>query len=229
MTGSGNRLRALMDKVGWKQEDLAAKVGVSHSTISNWESGKARMNGERLHAVADALSEKLGQKVTIDYILGRSDSLEDELTSGISPMGLTVRIPVFGTIAAGEPSLAEQHIEGWEDVPVAEIKGGDYFVLAVKGNSMSGAQIMDGDKVFVRCQPTVDDWEIAVVMVNGEDATLKTVCRKGDEVILIPENPEYGRVSVRAESVRILGKAMWVKHDLNRRSSVGNRTCGEAK
>ena len=222
MHGLENRLRELREKGGWRQEDLALKAGVSHSAISNWENGKARMNDERLHAVADALSEQLGQRITIDYLLGRSNSLESVLPSNASPMGLTVRLPVFGTIAAGEPSLAEQRVEGWEDVPVTEIKDGDYFVLAVKGNSMSGVQIMDGDKVFVRQQPTVDDWEIAVVMVNGEDATLKTVCWKGDEVMLIPENPEYGRISVKAESVRILGKAMWVKHDLNRRSSFGD-------
>lgn len=228
VTGLGDRLRALRDRAGWNQEDLGAKAGVSHSQVSNWENNKGRIDDQKLLAVADALSERLGKRITTDYLLGRSTNEDDSLPP-ISFPGMTIRLPVFGAIAAGEPTLAEQNIEGWEEVPVAEIRDGEYFFLTVRGDSMSGARILDGDKVFVRRQPTVENGEIAVVMVNGEDATLKTVYQNGSEIMLIPENPDYGRISVKAQEARILGKVIWVRHDPNRRTQIGNGAPREEK
>jgi repressor LexA len=98
------------------------------------------------------------------------------------------KIPVVGTIAAGQPLYAEENIVGYECVQ----KDQDIdFCLIVKGDSMINAGIHDGDIVFIRKQSDVENGEIAAVIIDGQEATLKRVYKTGDAVILRSENPKY--------------------------------------
>ncbi|HHW14498.1 MAG TPA: repressor LexA [Firmicutes bacterium] len=131
-----------------------------------------------------------------------------QLPSNVYPVGEIVRLPIVGVIRAGEPLLAEQNIEGYSWVPAEEVQGGEYFFLRVKGDSMIGARIHDGDLVLIRRQEDVDDGDIAAVLVNDEEATLKRVFRSDGAWFLQPENPQMRPIIVRKQDVRIIGKAV---------------------
>ena len=116
-------------------------------------------------------------------------------------------VPILGTIACGAPILAQEHIESYTELP-----GGIHadFALVCKGDSMVGARIFDGDVVYIRQQETVENGEIAAVLVDGE-ATLKRVRHFGDRISLEPENPMYRPLIFWGEEmnqVQILGKAV---------------------
>ena len=123
-------------------------------------------------------------------------------------------IPVLGVIRAGEPIRAEQNRIGTEYIPDDMAKGGDYFGLLVKGDSMNGAKINDGDIVIVREQPEVENGEIAVVLVDGENATIKKYYRNANNVMLVPvsANPNYQpkTYDTSKELVKVLGKVVKV-------------------
>ncbi len=122
-------------------------------------------------------------------------------------MPKTSKVPLVGAIACGEPILAAENIEGEVDVP--ERIHAD-FALRCKGDSMINARIHDGDIVYIRQQPAVNNGEIAAVLI-GDEATLKRVYVYEDHVVLQPENPSYEPLVYFGEAmstVRILGKAV---------------------
>lgn len=126
---------------------------------------------------------------------------------------LSKQVPLLGTIAAGDPTLAEENIEETITLPTRLVGRGDLFMLAVKGESMTGAGILPGDLVVVRKQPTVENGEIAAVLVDESEATVKRVRFKADgRVELCPDNPDYP--SFIPESPRILGKVVTVVRSL---------------
>jgi repressor LexA len=129
--------------------------------------------------------------------------LVDRAKAAVVPSGL----PVVGQVAAGQPVLAEENIE--EYVPVPPIAGGDEgeFVLRVKGDSMVGAGIFEGDYVVVRPQKTATDGEIVVALVEDE-ATVKRFFREEDHVRLQPENDTLEPILSR--NVQLLGRVVGV-------------------
>jgi repressor LexA len=129
--------------------------------------------------------------------------LVDKAKSAVVPSGL----PVVGQVAAGQPVLAEENIE--EYVPVPPIAGGDEgeFVLRVKGDSMVGAGIFEGDYVVVRPQETATDGEIVVALVEDE-ATVKRFFKEEDHVRLQPENDMLDPILSR--DVQLLGRVVGV-------------------
>ena len=117
------------------------------------------------------------------------------------------RAPLVGTIACGEPILAQQNVEGEVDLP--EHVHAD-FALRCEGDSMINARIFDGDIVFIRQQETVDDGQIAAVLIENE-ATLKRVHFFADHIVLAPENPTFRPLvywGADMEAVHILGLAV---------------------
>lgn len=124
----------------------------------------------------------------------------------------TLHVPVLGYIAAGQPIFADEHIDEWMEIPnLWSLKQGEAIVLKVKGDSMTGSRIYDGDKVIVKIQPDVENGEIAVVNVNGDEATLKKVKKtESGQVILYPDNPRYEPIFISNESARIIGKVVQV-------------------
>jgi repressor LexA len=131
------------------------------------------------------------------------DRAADAVKSVVAPSGL----PLVGSVAAGQPILAEENIEDYVQIP--EIAGGDEgeFVLRVRGDSMKNAGILPGDFVVVRPQETATDGEIVVALV-GEDATVKRFFREPDHVRLQPENETME--PIRSREVRVLGRVVGV-------------------
>lgn len=166
--------------------------------------------------------QEIGEALGIRSLRGVTDHLEalerkgyiERLSGsarGIRPMvewdrSSTVSIPLVGHITAGHPILAQENIEGYIPFPQELVLGsGIYFALKVKGNSMAGDHIAEGDIAIIRQQPSIQPYEIAAVLV-GNEATLKRVEQKGKEVYLLSSNPLYPPLKVPAEEVKILGK-----------------------
>lgn len=130
----------------------------------------------------------------------------------LAPVNNFFRIPILGHIAAGEPIFATEHIEDYIDIP----SPGDYdpdelFMLKVKGDSMIGSRIYEGDKVLVKMQPEVENGEIAVVNINGDEATLKKVKKLDNgQTLLIASNDKYDPILVNHEGARVIGKVIQV-------------------
>lgn len=211
------RLKSLREGRGLSQTALGRKIGVKQSTIGMWESGKNMPEFANL----EKLSKVFG--VSIDFLLGRSDYPDAPpstgggwiTVSGISAPPETVKKPRLGAIACGQPILAEEHIDEYDDVPITI--SCDFTLLCV-GDSMTGAGIQDGDVVYIRQQPVVNNGDIAAVLIDGE-ATLKRFRRVGDTVMLLAENPNFEPMvynNGEINSVQIIGKAVGFTREFKR-------------
>lgn len=202
------RIKQLRKALKLSQEELALKTGYTdRSTIAKIEAGKIDLGQKKLMVFADAL------ETSTAYLLGLVDDSSPTPNNlsdipNLIPLPKTYSVPLLGEIACGDPILAEQNII--DHVPVPEhIKGAD-FALTCKGDSMIGARIHNGDIVYIRQQPDVDDGDIAAVLIDNE-ATLKRVYKMPGRLQLRAENPSFLPINIEGEdleSVRILGKAI---------------------
>ena len=207
MAKFSQRLRQLRTDGDLTQAALAQKLGISKSSVNMYERGEREPGLETLELIADTFN------VDMDYLLGKSDcpnraSPEPALPANVIPMPPMRRIPLVGAIACGAPILAQEHIEDYVESP-ADINA--QFALTCKGDSMINARIFDGDIVYIRQQETVENGQIAAVLIDGE-ATLKRVRFYGDHVSLEPENPMYKPLTFWGEEmnqVHILGRAVY--------------------
>ncbi|RJX24657.1 MAG: transcriptional repressor LexA [Dethiobacter sp.] len=115
-------------------------------------------------------------------------------------------VPLLGQVTAGIPVLAEENIESYLALPEEMVKGDHLFLLRVKGDSMREAGILEGDLVIVRQQPAAENGEIVVVLM-GDEATVKRFFRETDYIRLQPENPDYEPI-ITKDNIRILGKVI---------------------
>jgi repressor LexA len=149
--------------------------------------------------------QALERKGCLERAAGRIELLGEHRP----PRGL----PILGRVAAGAPMLAAQNVEGHLDL-AGKLKGEGLFLLRVKGDSMTGAGIQDGDLVLAREQPSVADGEIAVVLI-GEEATVKRVRLEKNAIRLEPANRKYQpRRYGKSEDVRIAGKVLMALREL---------------
>ena len=199
------RMQQRREELGLTLDDIALEIGVARSTIQRYEKGTIeKLKLPVIEAIANVL------QVDPAWLVGKSD--DPKIADAVSPDNIlpfpTMKsVPLIGTIACGEPILAAENIECEVDMP-EHVKAD--FALRCKGDSMINARIYDGDIVYIRQQPTVDDGQIAAVLVDDE-ATLKRVHLYPDHVVLEPENPQYRPLSFwesDMEHVRILGKAV---------------------
>ena len=201
----GARLRQLRTARGLSQMDFSKQIGISKSSVNMYERGEREPGLETLENIADYFN------VDMDYLLGKTDAISRifgaSLPGNIHPMPEMKQIPLIGSIACGAPIMAEEHIEEYINIP-RHIHAD--FALTCKGDSMINARIFDGDMVYIRQQDTVENGEIAAVLIDGE-ATLKRVRLFEDHISLEPENPQYRPFVYWGEemnTVRILGKAV---------------------
>lgn len=200
-----NRIGELLDSTSGTDSDKAKLLGVSRQTISAWRTGARSPRQPMIEHIASVF------KVSIQWLMGFDvPQQEDQFFSHPDILPVTTRrVPLLGTIACGEPILAESDIDTLTIVS-QDIKCD--FALRCKGNSMIGARIFDGDIVFIRKQDYVDDGAIAAVVLDDE-ATLKRVYHLADgRVELRAENPTFKSIIIGGDNetrtCRILGKAV---------------------
>lgn len=206
----------LRKREGLSQKDLADKTGLTRSAIGMYETGKREPDFETLEVFADFFN------VNMDTLLGKSEvpssSPANMLPPGAFPFDPAKghRIPILGRISAGLPLYAEEHVEGYT---LTDLNGGaEYFGLRVQGDSMNALRINEGDIIIVRRQEEVEQGEVAVVLVDGNDATVKRFYSSDTTVTLMPQstNPEHKpqMYDLSRTSVRVLGKVVEVKFSL---------------
>lgn len=200
----GKKIRELRKQKGLTQTQLADELNVEFSNVSKWELGKNDPSKELIAKMAKLFN------VSIEYLLGITDTpTPDTLPTA------TVKIPLLGNIAAGQPIEAIENVEDYVYISEDMSRHGTYFALKVKGNSME-PRIYEGDIAIIRHQSTVNNGEIAAVKVNGDDVTLKKVEYVKDGVKLIGLNPSFTPLFyTTAECVQkpltILGKLVEVR------------------
>lgn len=197
----GQNIRIYREKLGLTQEELAKKLGYKdRSTIAKIESDVNDITQSKIVAIAEVL------ETTPAALMGWADS-SDAIPANIIPLPETRKIPLVGAIACGKPILADENIEDYINIP-KDLPGD--FALTCKGDSMINARIFDGDIVYIRQQDTIDNGDIAAVLIDNE-ATLKRVKLFKDHISLEPENPQYRPIVLWNEdmnNVRIIGKAV---------------------
>lgn len=208
----GQRIKELREKSEHTQGELAVAIGSTKQTVYKYESGEVtNIPSDKVEKMAEFFH------VSPAYIMGWTEDKEAEPAVENLSYIETRRFPLIGTIACGEPMAAEQHFEGYVEA------GSDVqadFCLTAHGNSMVGARILDGDVVFIREQPDVENGEIAAVIIDNE-ATLKRVNKNVPGYLqLMPENPDYQPIVIdlsnqdESRNIRIIGKAVAFQSDV---------------
>lgn len=192
----GENLEKYLNKSGLDQRDLALKMDVSDATISNWINGKKFPRLDKIQKLADLFS------------INKSDLIEAAKPSNILSLEpRTVRVPILGKIACGDPIDAIENIEGYIMKSPEDVKGGDFVAAIADGQSMAPT-IPHGAVVTIRRQPEVENGQIVAALVNGdEQITLKRYRKQGNTVLLTPDNPKYDTIVVdESHPARIIGK-----------------------
>lgn len=194
------RLKNLLTEYELTQNQLSKILGVSESTVGKWilEKSIPRMG------VIQKLSEYFN--VPKSYFLEPAEKSENNITRGI-------RIPILGRVVAGIPLEAITDIEGYEEITPKMASLGEYFALRIKGHSME-PRIEDGEIVIVKQQEDVECGDVAIVLVNGDEATCKQVKKSPEGITLIGFNPVvypphfYSNKEIEELPVRVIGRVV---------------------
>ncbi|OUM84911.1 helix-turn-helix domain-containing protein [Parageobacillus thermoglucosidasius] len=208
----GKKLKALRTSMNLTQEGLAKALNTKYGTnfnkgmISKWENDKEEPRIDSVRYIADFFG------VSLDEILGLKDNEVNIYEVVENDFSNIVNLPIVGTIAAGQPILAEQNIEGYMPILSSFLnKHKEYFYLKVKGNSMN-LEFPEGSYVLVERTSTVENGSIAVVLVNGYEATVKKVSINKNIITLIPmsSDPYYQPqiYDITKDEIKIIGKVV---------------------
>lgn len=196
---TGERIRQLRIEKDMTQEMLGEKIGVKKAAIYKYENGLVvNLKRDIIEKLANVL------EVSPSYLRGLDDI--KDVPQGFQPVPSMKKIPRVGRIACGTPILAEENVEEYDSVP--EHWKADFTLVCV-GDSMA-PKIQDGDLVAIKQQETVENGQIAAVLIDNE-ATLKRVYVYPDKLILRPENPNYEPIVImngESSNIRIEGRAV---------------------
>ncbi|WP_302484801.1 LexA family transcriptional regulator [uncultured Megasphaera sp.] len=199
MKSIGERIKEARKSAGLTQLELAKKTELSRSYIGDIEKDRYNPSVSTLQLIATATNTPL----------------EDLLpsTKTVSPTGRGVRIPVLGRVVAGIPIEAVEEILDYEEITPELAATGEFFALKIRGHSME-PRMMEGDVVIVRRQDDVDSGDVAIVLVNGDEATVKRVKKQPEGITLIATNTSvyephfYSNKEIADLPVRILGRVV---------------------
>lgn len=200
--GIGENIKLLREKYGLSQKELGLIAGVSDKAVSTWEQG---LKEPRMGAI---------QKIADHFGLQKSNIIEE---NGLTLKMLSIhtalqpakyrKFKVLGNIACGQPIEAVQEPEEYIET---ELNVHADYVLHCQGDSMINARIFDGDYVFIKEQPVVENGEIAAVCMDGT-VTLKRFFKYDTYIELKAENPMYPPIIIHPNdfnSIQIIGKAV---------------------
>ena len=189
-------IRYYLKRYGKTQKEICKDLGFKEMTFSDWVNAKTYPRIDKIEKMANY------------FHVQKADLVEEKRKPLKNSVPIERRmVPIIGQIAAGKPILADEHIEAF--LPCDTGVHAD-FGLVVSGDSMIGADIHDGDVVFIRSQPIVDDGQIAAVRID-DDATLKRFYKNPDGCTLVSMNPQYPPMifnSDNCDSIQIIGLAV---------------------
>ena len=204
-----NRLSQALSPRKMKQAELSKKSGIWASAISDYINGKYEAKQDKVDIIANTLNVDPAWLMGYDVNMERN-YLDFKNIPGIIPIKKLKKIPILGTIACGDPILAVENIDDYFSVD-SDIVTGD-FALRCKGNSMIEANIFEGDLVFFKETPIVENGQIAAVLIDDE-ATLKKIYKNESNLILQPCNSNYVPIVLSEDdhkNIRILGEMVGV-------------------
>lgn len=204
----GNRIRSLREALGLSQVAMAEKIGVSKQTLYKYENDIiTNIPSDKIEEIAKVTGS------TPAFIMGWEESSFNPEAYGLKPVTRKT-IPVIGEVACGLP---EEAVE----IPIDIVEGEEYdadYALKAKGDSMTGAEIYDGDIILIKTMSMVNNGEIAAVRIDGA-TTLKYVYwyPEKNQLVLQAANPAYPPLSYEGEALRdaeILGKAVKLQRNI---------------
>lgn len=204
----GDRIRERRIELDWTQEELAKKMGYkSKSTINKIEMGINDITQSKIMKFANVL-------------MTTTDRLMDQGKEKEKPYYPSARIPVLGKVPCGMPvNVAEyEDTDDWVEIEESLAKTGEYYAIRAKGDSML-PRINNGDIMIIHQQEDVESGQVAVIRINGHEATCKKIKKYRDGIELIPLNPSYQPVFFSDEDidklpVNIMGRVMEVRSRL---------------
>lgn len=202
-------LKRLREEKEMTQAELGKALEISPSAIGMYEQGRRTPDIPTLKKIASYFN------VSLDYLLGNSPAKAAQP----KPTGRGVRIPVLGRVVAGIPIEAVEEILDYEEITPELAATGEFFALKIRGHSME-PRMMEGDVVIVRRQDDVESGDVAIVLVNGNEATVKRVKKQEDGITLIATNTSvyephyYSNKEIEELPVRILGKVVELRGKL---------------
>lgn len=198
-------------------KELAKAIAESNIPISRIAE---KSDISRAHIYKIMSGEKNVSSVTLEKICKAINILPSSLYDGEIKKEQAVKIPVLGVIPAGIPIEAVEDILDYEEISEDMAKRGEYFALKVRGDSMLPT-IKDGDIVIVRQQDDAESGKICVIMINGDDATLKEIRKEQNGIWILPHNPTsdfkptfYSNKEIIEKPVRILGVAVEIRRSI---------------
>lgn len=212
MSTLGERIKELRLENNETQEQLAAICNVTRAMISLYEHDRNAPSIEVKRILADHF------RVTMDYLSGYSNIRSPENMLVYEGYKL-IKVPIVNSIGPKSCMFTLENIEGYIFVAEEKAKNGTYFFLRAKGDSMINARIMDGDLVYVRKQSDVNSGDIALVLINDQEGTLKRILKTDHSIILHSENPTYNPLvfsnkDIESGLIRILGKVLQVTFEI---------------
>lgn len=199
----GMRIFKLRNGLNMSRAELGKKVGMHETTVKKYEDGLIKSVGtDKVELFAKALCS------SVEHIMGwdKENISSKDIKDHIS-VKYVKEIPILGRISAGMPLMAIENIEGYEKVEDPSLD----YALIVKGDSMIGARIFEGDIVYVTKECDCENGDIVIALINGYDATIKRFYKYDHEIILKPENPTMKEQRYNPEEVQLIGKVKEVK------------------
>lgn len=181
------------------RSDICDALGFSYTTFSDWYNGNKYPRIDKIEMLANYFG------------IDKADLVEERLRYNQKSHGF--RIPVLGKVIAGIPIEAIEEIIDYEEITEQMARTGDFFALQVTGDSME-PQMSEGDVVIVRKQEDLDSGQIGIVLVNGDEATVKKVVKKENGIMLVPFNSDkyepwfYDQYDIETKPVKIIGRVV---------------------
>jgi repressor LexA len=199
-------LTRLREQKGKKQQEVADDLDTTQTMVSAHERGARPLGRRWLERYANYYG------VSMDSLTGRAPSENEPpqvRIAGSLPVGPFIKLPLYGRIRAGMPALMEEQPDGYMAIDADFIPGDprEYIWLRIEGDSMVDAGYMPNGFALVHLQQNLDDGDIGVVIVNGDEATIKQVRFVDHAVMLVPKNSRYEAHAYPASEVKIVGKA----------------------
>lgn len=212
MSNLGNKrtfsknLKKYMNLFQKTRKDICKDLNFSYTTFTSWEKG---INYPRIDKI----------EILANYFNIEKSDLIEEKEENSPQQSVGIRIPVLGRVAAGIPLEAIQNIDDWEEISPQMAKSGEFFALRINGESMH-PEIKNGDTVIVKKQSDIDSGDIAIVLINGNDATCKQIQKQQTGITLIGYNVGvysptfYTNEEIEDLPIVILGKVVEVRRKL---------------
>ncbi|MGN1097303.1 MAG: LexA family protein [Clostridia bacterium] len=204
-----NRIKELRTRDKISQQKLANKLNVARSTVAMWETGGSQPNNNYLLDISKLFN------VSVDYLLGKDNG---ENKDNLNKYYDGVKIPVLSHIYANVSMYDEENIIDYEEISPSMADQGDFFAMKISDDSME-SMMFENDTIIVRSQTDIDSGDIAVVLINGGEASVKKVTKKDVGIFLTPINSSYDVMffssrEVKQLPIRIVGKVVEIRRRL---------------